>query len=140
MEEPSRLCRVERFSLQVLPDGRGFVIELVDNNNATSRIEFPPWALHQLMRVMPHVDAALREGDGAPIDAADLLAYPVIEWTIGRSGPTDGVALRLRNDRRIDAGFYFAREDAVAFHHELGEAINRLRAGSRRVSGGTESS
>src|SRR5215470_8442773 len=119
--------RVAVFSVRVLPGGRGFVLESADTDRKAIRLEFPPWALHQLMRVMPHLDAALHDTEAAAIDASALLAYPVIEWTIGLTGPAGGVALRLRNDRHVDAGFYFALQAAIAFQRELGEAIARVQ-------------
>ena len=53
--------RVELASIEILPDGESFVIGLVGANREMHRIEMPAWTVHQLMRVLPRIDAALAQ-------------------------------------------------------------------------------
>lgn len=118
--------QVEQFSIQAMPTGEGFVMDLANGRNEAVRLEFPSWMVHQLMRVFPQLDAALHQQQ--PMLSSALIAYPVIQWTIERSGLDQGVALSLHNDRGVEIGFHFGFDDARAFHRELGEAIARAAA------------
>ena len=53
--------RVELGSIEILPDGESFVIGLVGANQQMHRMEMPAWTVHQLMRVLPRIDAALAQ-------------------------------------------------------------------------------
>jgi len=115
--------QVELCSLRLADNGQGFVMDFADDGNEAVRLECPTWMLYQLMRVLPQIDAALHQRNGAPSTA--LIAYPLLGWTVERSGLGDGVAMCLRNDRHVEAGFHLDLADAQAFHRELGAAIER---------------
>jgi hypothetical protein len=53
--------RVELGSIEILPDGESFVIGLVGANQQMHRMEMPAWTVHQLMRVLPRLEAALAQ-------------------------------------------------------------------------------
>jgi len=69
--------RVELASVEVLPGGEAFVLGLVDSNQQPLRVEFPCWAVHQLMRVLPRLDAALAQARGEPLAPLDGEMSPI---------------------------------------------------------------
>lgn len=113
---------VEDFVIQARADGNGFVMDLANEKQEAIRLEFPSWMLHQLMRVLPKLDAALHQ----PSDEATLLAYPVSAWRIEREDLGPGVIMRMRDNREVESALHFALADAQAFHRQLGEAIAKL--------------
>lgn len=123
MPPPTIHQQVQTCSLQLSEHGDGFVMDLVNSSQETVRLEFPAWVLHQLMRTLPRIDAALQHG--APGGRGGLLAYPLEDWNVESAGGGLGVALHLRNDRQVDAAFHLPLEAAIALHRELGEAIVR---------------
>ena len=123
MPPPTIHQQVQTCSIQLSERGDGFVMDLVNSSQEVVRLEFPAWVLHQLMRTLPRIDAAMQQGAlGA---RGGLLAYPLEEWNVESAGGGLGVALHLRNDRQVDAAFHLPLEAAVALHRELGEAIVR---------------
>lgn len=124
--------QVEMCSMQVSERGDGFVMDLANERRDAIRLEFPDWILHQLMRALPRIDAAL-QGAGAGSDT--LIAYPLLQWSVESAGAGQGVALHLRNDRHVDAAFQLELEKAVALHRQLGEAI---AGAARRSAAGSD--
>ncbi len=113
--------QVEMCSMQLSESGGGFVMDLANSARESIRLEFPDWILHQLMRVLPRIDAALQQADATA--AGSLVAYPLAEWRVVSAGPGQGVALHMRNDRQVDAAYHVPLESALSLHRELGEAI-----------------
>lgn len=111
---------VEEFMIQALPDGHGFIMDLANARQEAIRLEFPGWMLHQLMRVLPKLDAALQQPSSTD---APLLAYPVAAWRIEHQGFESGLVIRLRDSRAVESALHFEPVDAQTFHRELGEAI-----------------
>ena len=124
---------VDLVSVQVRADREGFVLECLDQEQRTVQLQFRSWALHQLMRALPRVDAAMHQTPGSPASAVH--AHPVTEWFVQRSGIADDVAMCLRTDRQVESAFTLDYETALAFHRELGEAIARA-ASSAPPNGG----
>jgi len=114
------LC-VELSSVDVLPHGRSFVLGLADANGEVHRMELPSWALHQLMRMLPRLDAALLQARREI--TSDLIAYPVEQWGVERVATDQSVALSVRTDRGIESAYLFAPEDARALHATLSETL-----------------
>lgn len=127
MPSPPVRHQVEMCSMQLAERGGGFVMDLANSAQQAIRLEFPDSILHQLMRALPRIDAALHQRHG--VAGGDLIAYPLRRWNVESAGPGLGVALHLCNDRDVDAAFHLAPEAAVALHRELGEAIARAAAG-----------
>jgi len=113
---------VELGSVEVSPHGRSFVLGLVGENREVHRLELPCWTVHQLMRLLPRLDAALLQARDEV--APDLIAYPVIEWAVEHTGADQSVALSLRTDRQVETAFLFAHEDASALHAALTQALD----------------
>src|SRR5262245_17762863 len=121
--------QVEMCSMGVIDDG--FVMDLANSRHEAVRIEFPAWVIHQLMRVLPHLDAAIQQkGSDA---SASLIAYPVVDWNVERAGFDQGIALWLRNDRQVDTACSLSLEAATALYHELGDAIAGSAASKRKA-------
>ncbi|MFT3956384.1 MAG: hypothetical protein QM722_18980 [Piscinibacter sp.] len=100
----------------------GFVMEVNSTAREAIRLEFPEWVLHQLMRTLPRIDAALRcDGPGLP-------AYPLLAWAVDPDDAGQGVALQLRNIRLVDAAFHLELDTAQALHRELGRIIDSASA------------
>lgn len=104
--------------MQLSERGDGFVMDLANRSREAIRLEFPDWILHQLMRALPHIDAALANGNDGT-----LVAYPLARWSVAGAGAQGGVALHLRNDRHVDAAFHLDPGQALALHRALGQAI-----------------
>ncbi|MBB3177498.1 hypothetical protein [Variovorax sp. Sphag1AA] len=117
--------RVELDCVELLEQENGFVLGFVDMQNGTYRMQLPSWALHQLMRALPRLDAALQAR--SRLNSA-LIAYPVTQWSAERTGVDDAVALCLQTDRGVESGFLLSRADASALHAALGEAIHAPEA------------
>jgi len=62
--------RVELATVEVQPSGEAFVLGFADADRALLRVELPRWAVHQLMRVLPRLDAALAQARGEPPEPA----------------------------------------------------------------------
>lgn len=118
--------QVELSAVQILPDGEGFMLEVRSADQPPLQLRFPVWTLHQLMRVLPRIDAALHQSRQRV--SAALLAYPVDDWTVEYAGPDRGITLCIRTDRNIDSGYTFAFDAALVLHRELGEAIAQAQA------------
>ncbi len=84
-------------------------------------MELPRWALHQLMRMLPRLEAALLQAREEP--GTDLIAHPVLQWAVEPTGTDNAVALSLRDARQIESAYLFAADDAHALHAALGEAL-----------------
>lgn len=117
--------QVELSAVQVLPTGEGFVLEVSNGTEEPLQLCFPVWSLHQLMRALPRIDAAMHQARGAPSSA--VLAYPVVDWTVEFAGAGQGVAMSLTTDRSVESGYAFDLDAALVLHRELGEAIARAR-------------
>jgi hypothetical protein len=73
------------------------------------------------MRMLPRIDAAMHHGQRLPSSAVP--AYPVVGWSVERSGLRHDVALCMRTDRQVESGFTLDCVSARALHRELGDAI-----------------
>ena len=124
----AQIDQLELSSVQVLPGGEGFMLEVRTGEKQSLQLRFPALALHQLMRVLPRVDAALHLSQGGLSGA--LLAYPVIDWSAEHVGPDCGIAISLRTDRHVESGFAFDLEAAQRFFGDLSAAIAAARAAS----------
>lgn len=114
--------KVELSSVEVLPDGEGFVLGLVDADRAVHRMEFPSWTVLQLMRLLPRLNASLLQGsDRAP---SGLIAYPVVQWCVQAAGADREVALSLTTDQQVESAYLLGADEAQAIHAALGEAID----------------
>ena len=113
--------RVDLGAVRVLPGGEGFVLEFVAAGEQVHRMELPAWALPQLMRMLPKLDAALLQARGEA--SAGLVAHPAVQWSVDRIEGGDSVAISVRDDRRIDSAHLFAGDDARAVHAALGQAL-----------------
>lgn len=120
MSSPTSRHQVEECAIQLLDDGQGFALDLIDGEGHAVRVACPTWMLHQLMRMLPRVDAALHPTHCLP--AAALVGYPVQAWLF-EPAPGSGLALSLRTTQQVEAGFCFSLADARRFQHALGEAI-----------------
>lgn len=111
--------QVEMCSMRLSERGDGFVMDLANRAQEAIRLEFPDWILHQLMRALPQLDAALAHGNSGA-----LVAYPLARWSLApAAGAEGGVALHLRNDRAVDAAFHLPLAQAQTLHRALGQAI-----------------
>jgi hypothetical protein len=113
--------RVELGSVEVSPDGEGFVLGFIAPNQDVHRMQLPRWTLQQLMRMLPRLDAALVQARGEV--GSDLIAYPVVQWCVERTGMEDTVALSVRDARHVESAYLFDACDAAAIHAALGEAL-----------------
>lgn len=113
--------RVEMCSIGLSSEGDGFIMELVNGKREAVRLEFPDWIVHQLMRALPHLDAAIQQRHTG--QASSLVADPVAAWNVEPVGAGMGVAMHLRTDREVDAAYHLSPQDAAALHQALGEAI-----------------
>ncbi|MDM0073686.1 hypothetical protein QTH90_04805 [Variovorax sp. J2P1-59] len=117
--------RVELGSIDILPHGEGFVLGLVDASKKVHRMSFPSWTLHQLMRLLPRLDAALAEARKEL--STSLIAYPIVRWDLERVGSDHAVALSVETDRGVESAFLLSPEDASALRARLGEALGDLQ-------------
>jgi hypothetical protein len=113
--------RVEIGSIEVAPHGESFVLGLVDANRDVHRMELPCWAVHELMRLLPRLDAALLQVRHEL--TSDLIAYPVVQASVEPTGADGAIALSLQTDRRVESAFLLAAHDAAALHVALGDAL-----------------
>ncbi|HKX41483.1 MAG TPA: hypothetical protein VJO99_10025 [Burkholderiaceae bacterium] len=117
--------RAELGAIEVLPGRDGVVVGLVGPNAETLRIEMPAWTVHQLMRCLPRIDAALHgDGDSAP----GVIAYPIAQWSVRSVGQARSVALSMLSDRRVASTFMLGPDEARAIHRALGDAIKAAGA------------
>jgi hypothetical protein len=91
---PMHREKVELSSVELLPDGEGFVLGLVAANRVVHRMELPSWTVHQLMRLLPRLDASLLQAQEQV--AGGLIAYPVVQWCVQPTGEGQEVALSLQ--------------------------------------------
>ncbi|HTT12432.1 MAG TPA: hypothetical protein VMG60_16235 [Burkholderiaceae bacterium] len=110
---------VELSRVDVLPGEQAFVLQVTHPVQGVQRLRFPRWALYQLMRLLPQVDAVMMNA-GAP----GAVAYPVKAWSFGRLAQ-DGIVVTLRTDTLVDSSFAFDYQAAAAFHFGLGELLDR---------------
>ena len=120
--QAGEIQRVELGSVELAPNGETFVLGLVGANQQTLRMEMPSWTVHQLMRVLPRLDAVLCRS--ALDDDADLVAHRALQWSVQTAGADGTVALCVQSDQRVESAFSFAQQDAVALHAALGEALS----------------
>jgi hypothetical protein len=114
--------RVELGSVEVRPDGESFVLGFGAPNHEQHRFELPRWAVHQLMRMLPRLDAALLQARQQL--TSELIAYPVVQWHVEATGAGDTVALSLRTDRATELAFLLDGADARAIGAALAQAPN----------------
>jgi hypothetical protein len=117
--------QLELREVNVLPSGDGFMLVVQPTDQQSPELRFPVRTLHQLMRVLPRVDAAMHEGRGGLSSA--LLAYPVTDWTVKHVGRERGVAIALRTDVHVESGFAFDLDAAQRFCHDLSVAITAAK-------------
>ena len=127
---PTETLSVELSSVEIQPNGGSFVLSLVDANSGLHRMELPSWALHQLMRMLPRLDAALLQAQREV--TSDLIAYPVTQWDLERVATDQSVALSVLTDRGAESAFLFGPEDALALHTTLGETLAEAFRGRAR--------
>lgn len=113
--------RVELSSLEVQPHGESFVLGLVDVNHKIHRMELPYGSAFQLLRMLPHLDAALRRARREVVSSP--IADVVVRCDVRRTGTEDAVALRLLSDRGVESLHLLASEDALSLFAALGEAL-----------------
>jgi hypothetical protein len=112
--------RYELGSAEVLPDGESFVLSFVGRDQEVHRMELPRWTAHQLMRILPRLDATMMQARETL--TPDLTAYPVVQWNVQR---TDGaVAMSVRDERQVELAFLLHTDDARALHAALGETLD----------------
>jgi hypothetical protein len=129
---------IDRCALQLAEGGGGFAMELATTDGQQLRLAFPAWILHPLLRVLPHLDAALHQGadDHEPGRAAPLRAYAVREWTLARAASQPlQLALHLRDERQIDGAYAFSLDAAQALHRELGRALDEAHGRTAAYAG-----
>jgi hypothetical protein len=123
---------VELRSVEVLPGRDAFVVGLAGPNEEELRLEMPAWTVHQLMRLLPRLDAALtRAHDPA---APAQIAHPVVQWSLQHAAAGDALTLSVRSDRRVRSAFLLEPDDARAIHAALGRAIEALSARADRAA------
>jgi hypothetical protein len=113
--------RFELGSIEVMPDGESFVLGLVDSNEEIKRVELPRWTIHQLMRMLPRLDATLVQARSRL--TSDLVAYGVVQWSVERTGADRAVAMSMQDERWVESAFLLSAGDAEALHCALGEAL-----------------
>jgi hypothetical protein len=123
---------VELRSVEVLPGRDAFVVGLAGPNDEELRLEMPAWTVHQLMRLLPRLDAALTQAC-APTTAT-LIAHPVVQWSVQRAAAGDALTLSVQSDRRVRAAFLLEADAARAIHAALGQAIEALSARADRAA------
>lgn len=106
-------------------------MEIAQRGAASVQLKFPTCVVHQLMRTLPHIDAALlTRQEPSP---ASLVAYPLLAWKVEgveRSAQEEvgSVVLQLRNDRFVDTSLDLDLETATALVHDLSIAIAQARS------------
>lgn len=118
-------------AVNLLPCGDGFALVVRTADQGSMELRFPVSTLHQLMRVLPRVDAALHQRASAVSSA--LLAYPVIDWSAQHLGADGGVGLCLRTDHHVESGFAFDLTAAQRLCADLSTAIAAAQAGCAPV-------
>ena len=113
--------RFELGSIELMPDGESFVLGLVDSNEEIKRVELPRWTIHQLMRMLPRLDATMVQARNRL--TSDLVAYGVVQWSIERTGADRAVAMSMQDERREESAFWLSAENAEALCCALGEAL-----------------
>ena len=122
---------VDSCSIYPSHQGDGFIMEIAQSGEASVQLKFPTCVVHQLMRTLPHIDAALlTRGEPAP---AGLVAYPLLAWKVegvdrSTQEAAGSVVLQLRNDRFVDTSLDLDLETATALLHDLGLAIAQARS------------
>ncbi len=111
--------------------GDGFVMEITQSGQAPVHLKFPVCVIQQLMRTLPHIDAAVQLGRGP--GPSTLMAYPLLAWKAqGVEGTLEeeagSVVLQLRNDRFVDTSLDLDLETAMALQRDLGLAIAQARS------------
>jgi hypothetical protein len=114
--------RYELGSVEVLPNGQSFVLSLVGADQEVHRMELPCWTVHQLMRMLPRLDATLMQARERL--TTDLVAYPVVQWNVERTGADRAVAMSVRDERQVESAFLLQADEARAFHAALGETLD----------------
>ena len=124
--------QVETCSMRISERGDGFVMDRANRAHEAIRLEFPDWIVHQLMRALPRIDAALQQRHG--LAGGDLVAYPLLRWNVEHAGPGLGVVLHLCDDRQVDAAFHLEARTALALQRAIDEAISAAPAESAVVN------
>lgn len=114
--------QVELASVEVFPGGDGFVLGVVTANREVHRMAFPSWAVRQLMRLLPRLDASLLQA--REHDTCDLVAYPVVQWGVPPRGADGEVILSLTSDRQVESVRLIGLDEARALQAALAEAID----------------
>src|SRR5262249_29184329 len=111
--------QVEECFIEPLASGDGFVMTLSDPERNAISLSFPDWMLHQLMRILPRLDAALAWIEGPQ----GLVAYPLAEWSLSGQSPRQGVSLYFRNQRDVESQLELTLDQAIDLYRALGSAI-----------------
>lgn len=114
--------RVSLCSVRVDPGADGFVMELADADGDSTRLAFPRWVLHQLLRWLPQVERSLRQQEGEAANASGD-ARPVTAWSLVPRPA--GLTLRLQDDRFIETRLQLDPARARALHQALGQALGQ---------------
>lgn len=131
MSHPASWLQVDTCSIYPSDRGEGFVIEISQRGEASMCLQFPACVVQQLMRTLPHIDAAMELGrEPGP---SSLIAYPLLAWRVeGVAGDAregeGGVVVQLRNDRFVDTSLDLDLDTAMALQRDLGLAIAQAQA------------
>lgn len=131
MSYPAHWLQVDMCSIRPSDQGDGFVMEITRSGQEAMRLKFPACVIQQLMRTLPHIDAAVQVGRGA--GSAGLIAYPLLAWKIEGVAGTDqeaegSVVVQLRDDRFVDTSLDLDMDTALALQQDLGLAIAQARS------------
>lgn len=117
----SETRRVALGSIEIEPGGESFVLGLVGEHQEVLRMQMPSWAVHQLMRMLPRLDATLFHARDSI--TSDLIAHEVVEWSVEKTGVDHRVAVCVKTNQLVESAYLLSHDDAVAVHAALGESL-----------------
>lgn len=121
----SETRRVALSSIEIEPGGESFVLGLVGEHQEVLRMQMPSWTAHQLMRILPRLDAALLHARDNI--TSDLVAHELVEWSMEKTGVDRTVAVCVKTDQLVESAFLLSHDDAMALHAALGESLEMPR-------------
>lgn len=111
-------------------------MELANGAHEVIRLEFPGWIIHQLQRILPHLDAMTQ---GASKTHGELVAYPLQDWNLQAVASQGAITVHLRDGRQVDAAFHIDLAQAGALQEALGHAIKQAAVAAPTQAKGTRS-